>query len=760
MSLPPGFLDELRTRVSLSDVVGRKVAWDRRKSNAARGDWWAPCPFHQEKTASFHVDDRKGFYYCFGCQAKGDAIGFVMESENAGFMEAVEMLAAEAGLAMPARDPKAAEREDRRKGLAEVMEMAVRFLRMQLRTARGAAARDYLAGRGLDDAALERFEIGFAPDDRGALLGHLEGKGVPIDAIVESGMAIRPDDGGKPYDRFRGRIMFPIRDARGRCIAFGGRAMSPDARAKYLNSPDTPLFDKGRTLYNHGPAREAAGRTGRLIVAEGYMDVIALVRAGFEDAAAPLGTAVTEHQLRMMWRMADEPIIALDGDAAGLRAARRVIDVALPMLEAGKTLRFCLLPDKQDPDDVIRTSGREGMEALLDGALPLVEMLWRREIEGRDFDAPERRAALDKRLGEALNRIPDRGLRGHYADALRARRNALFRPEGGGLAPEPGPGFALDAGLGRDPGHGAHAGGFEDRPEPPPIGWDGEPPRASDYARGGRGAGGGSFERGYDEGYGRGYDRGYDGGYNGGGAGFGGGFGGGRRAGGRSGKRGFGRFDRFDRARQGGPSAELRASSLAGADAADARVRESAILLGVLNHPELADRFEGHLAGLRFTQPDLSRLRDALLAALPEAHEAQGDAAHDALRAALTRACGRDPLEALNAARIALVTPGLARAAPIETAAETLSEAFALHAVRLAVSDEIAEAERDLGPDNADEVTHRLSNATRERDRAARGGAADSAGSEAEEALRQELRALHEARIWEKKRRKNPSGGA
>ncbi|MCB2110471.1 MAG: DNA primase, partial [Rhodobacteraceae bacterium] len=387
MSLPPGFLEDLRTRVTLSHVVGRKVTWDLRKSNQAKGDLWAPCPFHQEKTASFHVDDRKGYYYCFGCHAKGDAISFLKEAENMSFVEAVETLAREAGVPMPAQDPKAAERADRLGQLAEVMEEAVRFYRLQLKTAQGAAARDYLAGRKLAPAALDRFEIGFAPEGWQGLRDHLTGKGIADDLILGAGLARSSTKGKAPYDVFRNRIIFPIRDARGRAIAFGGRAMDPADSAKYLNSPETDLFDKGRSLYNHGPAREAAGKGQPLIVAEGYMDVIALVTAGFEAAVAPLGTAITDDQLALMWRIHPEPLIMLDGDAAGIRAATRLIDLALPRLVAGQGLRFVILPEGMDPDDLLRLRGRDAMAALLDEAQPMVNLLWRREIEGRVFDS-------------------------------------------------------------------------------------------------------------------------------------------------------------------------------------------------------------------------------------------------------------------------------------------------------------------------------------------------------------------------------------
>lgn len=426
MSLPPGFLDELRNRLSLAQVVGRKVTWDMRKSNQGKGDFWAPCPFHQEKSASFHVDDRKGFYYCFGCHAKGDAVSFVKDTENVGFMEAVEILAREAGLPMPARDPRAAQVADRRTELAQVVEAAVQHYRLMLRAGGGSVARDYLARRRLSEAAQERWHIGWAPDQRGGLVQALGAKGIKPELLVEAGLAIKPDDGGAPYDRFRGRVIFPIRDARGRAISLGGRALDPNARAKYLNGPETTLFDKGRSLFNHGPAREAAGKGQVLVVAEGYMDVIALAEAGFQATVAPLGTAITAEQLQLMWRIHDEPVIALDGDTAGLRAALRVIDLALPLLQAGKGLRFAILPGGMDPDDLIRAEGPGGFQKVLESAQPMVRLLWNRETDGRVFDSPERRATLDKSLRAALSRITDPSIRGHYGQEMKRLREELF----------------------------------------------------------------------------------------------------------------------------------------------------------------------------------------------------------------------------------------------------------------------------------------------------------------------------------------------
>jgi DNA primase len=432
MNLPQAFLDELRDRISLAQVVGRKLSWDQRKSNPARGDYWAPCPFHQEKTASFHVDDAKGFYYCFGCQAKGNVFSFLRDSENMGFMEAVESLAAEAGLNLPAQDPAAAARAEETRGLAEAMEAAVRFYRLQLNSARAGAARAYLEHRGLSPATIERFEIGFAPDTRTALLDHLSEKGFAIARILEAGLAGDPGDGRAPYDRFRGRIMFPIRDMRGRAIAFGARALEDGKGPKYLNSPETPLFDKGANLYNAGPARAAAKKAGTLMVVEGYMDVIALAQAGLDFAVAPLGTAITETQLRKLWSLWPEPVVALDGDKAGLGAARRLVDLALPLLEAGKALRFVALPQDHDPDDIVRRGGAGAMEELLARSRPMIDLIWDAETEGQRLDSPERRAALDDRLRKQLARITDEGLRAHYGNEIRARRNSLFA-----TAPDP-----------------------------------------------------------------------------------------------------------------------------------------------------------------------------------------------------------------------------------------------------------------------------------------------------------------------------------
>ena len=454
MDLTPQFLDELRERTSLEGVVGRHVVWDARKSNRARGDLWAPCPFHHEKTPSFHIEEAKGRYYCFGCQAKGDAITFLREIEGLEFLDAVRQLADAAGMDLPQRSPGARRAQDRRGRLAEVVEAGIAHARLMLSGRAGTAARDYLAKRGLTQADLDRFEIGYLPNARTGLLDALAAKGIDAALAVESGLCAAPEDGGAPYDRFRDRITFPIRDGQGRAVSLGGRAMSPEARAKYLNGPQTDLFDKGRTLYNQRAARAAVGKGAPLILAEGYMDVIALARAGMDGAVAPLGTAITETQLSMLWKMADEPVVALDGDPAGLRSAMRLIDLALPMLAPGRSLRFALLPPGKDPDDLLREGGAAAVEDAMAGAVPLIDMLWRRETEGQDLSLPERRAAFDARMRAILRSIPDRSVRGHYADAVYERRRALFAPVRADRAPGRGQG----GGFGRGPSGRGPAG--------------------------------------------------------------------------------------------------------------------------------------------------------------------------------------------------------------------------------------------------------------------------------------------------------------
>ena len=429
MNFPSTFIDEIQSRVSLSRIAGKLVAWDKRKSKPAKGEYWACCPFHHEKTPSFRVSDHKGLYYCFGCQAKGGLISFVQKTRNMDFREAVEFLAAEAGLELPARSPSYEKERSEEELLFKINESAAEFFRLQLGTSAGMDAREYLTARGISNATIKSFSLGFAPSGGNPLLGELRKRGYSDDQIIKAGLAGGEADENSIYDRFRNRIMFPIKDYRDRVIAFGGRAMEPDVPAKYLNSPETPIFRKGSLLYNFPSARNAFAKAGVMIMAEGYMDVIALFEAGFPSAVAPMGTAVTEQQLKSMWRVAEEPVVAMDGDAAGRKAAMRMIDIALPLLEPGKSLRFCNLPPGSDPDDYVRAYGAQAFAELLQSADPMVELLWRREVSSGSFDTPEQRAALEASLERAASTIKDGKVLKRYREYLRERVFRHFRGE-------------------------------------------------------------------------------------------------------------------------------------------------------------------------------------------------------------------------------------------------------------------------------------------------------------------------------------------
>ncbi|WP_296347039.1 DNA primase [Reyranella sp.] len=441
MAFPPGFLDELRARLSMSDIVGRKVVLKRRSGSEYAG----LCPFHNEKTPSFTVNDKKGFFHCFGCGAHGDAVGFVMKTEGLSFPESVEKLAREVGMPVPRATPAERERVERAATLQQVVELAARWFQTQLRLPVGRHGLDYLRGRGLSDQTIDDFRLGFAPDSRDGLIAALKRENVPIEKIVEAGLAIQPDDNREPYDRFRGRVMFVINDRRGRAIAFGGRVMGT-GEPKYLNSPETPLFHKGANLYCLDRAREAATKDQPVIVAEGYMDVIALHGAGFTGSVAPLGTALTEGQLGELWKLADEPYLCFDGDNAGRRAAARAAERALPLLRAGKSLRFLALPAGEDPDSLIRSRGPEAVRRVLDLARPLSDVVWDMATENKPIDTPERRASLQRTVEQQVAEIADPVVRDFYRNEMRSRLNRLRRPDapawqpGGGRRPFRRPG--------------------------------------------------------------------------------------------------------------------------------------------------------------------------------------------------------------------------------------------------------------------------------------------------------------------------------
>ncbi|MDB5697532.1 MAG: primase [Alphaproteobacteria bacterium] len=420
MSLSPQFLDELRARVSLSTLIGKQVKLIR-----AGREWKACCPFHQEKTPSFTINDEKGFYHCFGCGAHGDAIRYLTEARGLPFIDAVKELADSAGMSVPAPDPRARERADQAAGLHEVMEAAARWFSDQLAGVEGAAARAYLERRGVSDSTVRKFGFGFAPDSRTRLRTALEQWG--DDKLVEGGLLIEPEGEKEPYDRFRGRLMIPIRDQRGRAIAFGGRILG-EGEPKYLNSPETPLFDKGRTLFNLDRAGPASRDSRRLIVVEGYMDVIALDQAGIREAVAPLGTALTEGQLERLWRLDPTPILCFDGDSAGEKAGVRAALRALPHIEPGRSLSFATLPPGQDPDDLLRAKGRPALETVIEAAEPLVDRLWRHERDSLPLTTPEQRAGLRRRLLDHVATIGDGDVRDQYRAEMLSRFDTLTRP--------------------------------------------------------------------------------------------------------------------------------------------------------------------------------------------------------------------------------------------------------------------------------------------------------------------------------------------
>jgi DNA primase len=413
MAFPPGFLDELRSRISLPGLIGRRVKLTRRGREHV-----GLCPFHGERTPSFYVVEDKSFFHCFGCGAHGDAIGFVMRSDNLDFLEAVEQLAGEAGLAVPQATPEERGRARQQKNLFEALEAAAVFYEERLWAAAGLRARDYLRSRGLDDETIRRFRLGWSPGERHALRDRLAGDFTAVQ-LVEAGLLLRPE-GGEPFDYFRGRLMFPIGDRTGRIIAFGGRLIG-DGQPKYLNSPDHPLFAKGRVLYGWSAARAAKTEPPDAIVAEGYMDVIALNRAGFTTAVAPLGTALTEFQLQELWRLGSEPILCFDGDAAGRRAALRALYRALPLLRPGCSLRFAVLPQGEDPDSLLSSGGRAGFEEVLAAARPLCEMLWESEVRGVPRNTPERIARIRSRLLQHLEAISDRTVRFEFETLFKRR---------------------------------------------------------------------------------------------------------------------------------------------------------------------------------------------------------------------------------------------------------------------------------------------------------------------------------------------------
>ncbi|WP_322514205.1 DNA primase [Rhodopseudomonas palustris] len=646
MRFSPQFLDELKARLLVSEVVGRRV-----KLKKAGREWKGLSPFQQEKTPSFFVNDEKQAWFDFSSGKNGSIFDFIMQTDGVDFPEAVERLAAMAGLALPAATPDAARQEQRRRSLYDVMEMAAVYFSENLASRAGARARGYLADRGILPSTQVKFRIGYASPDRFALKEHLGGHGVSVESMIEAGLLSAGDDIPVPFDKFRDRVMFPITDIRGRVIAFGGRALEKDVAAKYLNSPETPLFHKGDNLYNLATARkaahDAAGKatpTGAasVIVVEGYIDVIAMVTAGFAATVAPLGTALTENQLQLLWKMADEPILCFDGDRAGQKAAYRAADLALPHLKPGKSLRFALLPEGQDPDDLARAGGRLAIEEVIGVARPLADLLWSRESEGGSFATPERRAALEARINELANGIRDEVVRRYYRQDWAERLRAAFAPQGG---------FGGGFGSGFRAGGGARGGADSGR----------------------RFAPRGSFPQG-----------------------------GGRYA-------PFGRQTGLSSPPQGrGPyqvsSPDLASSPIMRGQRSALSRREALILQSLLNHPWLLHDHLEEVAALEFAHPEAHRLRAAIIAAFAADHHQGDDPAgqSEKLRADLAKAGLSEQLQRLERAITTHAVWGAGPDAAPEDVLSTWQQLVALHRQSHSLLRELKDAELALGEDGSE----------------------------------------------------------
>ncbi len=633
MRFTPQFLEELRARLPVSEVVGKRV-----KLRKAGKEWKGLSPFQQEKTPSFTVNDQKGFYHCFSSGKHGNIFDFLIETEGCSFPEAVERCAQMVGLALPQSSPDADRKEQRRRTLHDVMELAAKYFADTLASKHGAKARGYLADRGIDPQTQLKFRMGYATAERFALKEHLGLQGIPVEDMVEAGLLIGGEEIPVPYDRFRDRVMFAITDARNRVIAFGGRALDKDAPAKYLNSPETPLFHKGDNLYNIATARQAAHDGATPIVVEGYVDVIAMVGAGFAATVAPLGTALTENQLMLLWRLADEPILCFDGDKAGQKAAFRAADVAMPHLKPGKSLRFALLPEGQDPDDLARSGGRAAIEEVIAQARPLAEVIWQREIEGGAYATPERRAALEARINEMSQSIRDDVVRKYYRQDLQERLQRLFRPAG-------------------------NDNGF----------------------RGGGGQGGGFRPR---QGYGNSQRNFPSRGTNAFGRGRGGGF---QQPGVAS----------FRDGPYQAASAQLAVSPLMRGQRSMLSRREALILKTLINHPWLLHEHLEEVAALELAHPQAHRLRAAIIAAWASDHHHSPDAEEQSekMRADLEKGGFSELLQMVDRSITTFAVWGAQAGAAIDDVLATWRQLVALHHQWHSLLRELRDAELALGQD-------------------------------------------------------------
>ena len=410
MSFSSAFLEKIKTSVKISDIASRHVNWDLKKSNTSKQDFWAPCPFHQEKTASFHVDDTKGFYYCFGCQAKGNIFTFLNEMEGVSFFDAVKALSEMAGIPLEIDDDKkrmTTSNEEQR--LININEIASEFFRKYLFSTKGSIALSYLRDRGLSLEIIKEFQLGFSPSRPDDLTNFLKSQGYNEEFIEKSGLAFKPEN--KPLvDRFRNRIMFPISDSNNNIVAFGGRSLNTAYGAKYINSSETKIFKKGSLLFNLKNAQKSK-KNDPLIVVEGYMDVISLANNSIKNAVAPLGTSMTKEQLQLIWRACEEPILLLDGDNAGKLATSRAVDLALPLISYNQTLRIANLPTNYDPDDLLKQHGKDALKDVIENSQTLSEFIFTNEKSQRKIDSPERLRKLHVELTRKIQKIKDFSLK-------------------------------------------------------------------------------------------------------------------------------------------------------------------------------------------------------------------------------------------------------------------------------------------------------------------------------------------------------------
>ena len=637
MRFTPQFLDDLRARLPVSEVVGKRV-----KLKKAGREWKGLSPFQQEKSPSFTVNDRKGFYHDFSSGKHGDIITFVMETDGVGFTEAVERLAAMAGVALPAASPDAARHEQRRKTLYDVMDLAAKFFADTLALRGGARARGYLGDRGISLETQLKFRLGYAPGgpaERFALKELLGGLGIPVEDMVEAGLLVAGDDIPVPYDRFRDRVMFPIADLRGRVIAFGGRALEKDVPAKYLNSPETPLFHKGDNLYNLATARTATHNGAPLVVVEGYVDVIAMVGVGFTGSVAPLGTALTENQLALLWKMADEPILCFDGDKAGQKAAWRAADLALPHLKPDKSLRFALLPEGQDPDDLARSGGRVAIEEVIGAARGLADLIWARETAGGSFATPERRAGLEARINELTHGIQDEVVRRYYRQDLTERLRRTFAPEGGRGSYGRGNarGFGGESGR-RFPARGSFTPGAAGRTEPR-----------------------GRFQ-------------------------------------------GSAASQTINRQPYQVASPDLANSPIMRGQRSALSRREALILLSLINHPRLLDDHLEEVAALELAHPEANRLRAAIIVAFANDHHHGADPQQQSekIRADLAARGFYEILQRVERAITTSAVWGAGPGAALEDVLSTWHQLVSLHRQWHSLLRELKDAELALGEDGSE----------------------------------------------------------